>query len=67
MTGYLTPKQAAEYCGLHYRTFLALAREQGLRPAAVFGARNRYTTQQLDTFGKTLRLRAEQTHQRKAS
>jgi hypothetical protein len=63
----LTPRQAAAHCGIHYRTFLDIARTEGLRPAGRIGARNRYTTAQLDKFMETLRQRHDQTRLRRTA
>ena len=61
MSGFLSPKSAAVYCDCHYKTFLALARREGLVPDGRIGTRARYSVQQLDRFVKMLKLRAEQT------
>lgn len=58
--GLLTPKKAAAFCSLHYRTFLALARKEGLKADAVYGSRKRYEPATLKRFGKTLAQRREQ-------
>jgi len=59
MNAYLSPKAAAEYLAIHYRTFLALARREGLRPDAVIGARKRYLLTTLARLGEVLRERQE--------
>jgi hypothetical protein len=52
--GYLTPREAAAFCKLHYKTFLAIAAQEGLRPDAVFGTRKRYLPATLKQFGAVL-------------
>lgn len=57
--GYLSPKAAADYCGIAYDTFTKLARQEGLRPDGIIGRRKRYTRATLDRLMRTLRARAE--------
>lgn len=60
--GLLSPKRAAQFLDLHYRTFQALAKENGLKPDANFGTRKgkRYAPETLKQFGKTLARRHAQ-------
>lgn len=56
---YLTPKEAAAYCRLHYHTFVSLAIREGLKADGKSGKRNRYLPATLDRFMRTQRDRAQ--------
>jgi hypothetical protein len=55
----LSPKRAAAFLDIHYKTFLDLARREGLKPDGAIGTRKRYDPKTLRLFAKTLQLRNE--------
>lgn len=56
---YLTPKEAAAYCRLHYHTFIARAKASGLKADGMSGQRRLYLPATLDRWLKNQQRRVE--------
>lgn len=54
-TGWLSSREAAKHCGIHYDTFTKWVREEGLRHDGLVGKRKRWSRERLDAY---LRMRA---------